>query len=132
MDTEICATASSGTAIVRPSAKAHAERTRIEWDICLMVIASLGRGGTRYCGRSSPISNSNTHATRVSGRYRTQDAPSAPRRNTRIALSALIAGESGVMVGSNSLPAATEQKANEQSDRRGNTYGPPRLFAHIA
>ncbi len=36
------------------------------------------------------------------------------------------------MVGNTSPPTATKQKADEQSDRRGNTYGPPWLLAHIA
>ena len=40
----------------------------------------------------------------------------------RIAPSALIAVESGVMVGNISLPAATEQEADEQSNSRGATY----------
>jgi len=36
------------------------------------------------------------------------------------------------MVGNPSLPAATKQEADEQSDSRGDTYCLPRLFAHIA
>jgi hypothetical protein len=40
----------------------------------------------------------------------------------RIAPSALIAVESGVMVGNISLPAATQQESDEQSNRSGDAY----------
>ena len=87
MDTEICASARSGTLImVKPSASVHADRTRIQWDVCRMVVASFAWTVRAIAADPAPICNGNTEAAPVSGRYRTWATPignnsvEAPRR----------------------------------------------------
>jgi hypothetical protein len=50
-------------------------------------------------------------------------------RSMRIPPGALVAAESWLIGGKNSLPAATKQEADEHSDSRSHTYCLPRLFA---